>query len=454
MSLMAIPVETKARELPAKVLFAAFAAEAGYRVLLGRQTDVYERLLTTRKALIVEHSISASNDQAYAALIRNKHRLVSWDEEGWLTFGGDWYMARRVSKRALALVDRYFAWGPTQAGWLTEHLPQLADRVVATGNPRADLLRPELRGYFAEEAARYRAQHGDYLLFNSNFSRVNIHHGDVERFIRSIVQGAGLSSEWEAFYRGSLDFSRSLFEAFLLAVPRVAQAFPTRRLIVRPHPSENIDRWRDATRDCPNVRVVFEGTANGWSAGAAAVLHNGCTTGLEAALMERPVVAYCPLRHDAFEVKLPNEVSSQAETLDELIGVLEAIVRDGPDARRPDAASNPMVRKHLSGFTGEFASAEIVRQIDRVAIAPETPWARRVRDVRYARRVMRYAAATAVRHVARPSAAPGAYARQKFSGLGPAEVQDHLRVLTDLLGRFGSVRVRPDRRNCVLIAAY
>ena len=45
--------------------------------------------------------------------------------------------------------------------------------VEAVGNPRFDLLRPELRSYFADDVADLRHRYGRYILVNSNFGRLN-----------------------------------------------------------------------------------------------------------------------------------------------------------------------------------------------------------------------------------------------------------------------------------------
>jgi hypothetical protein len=43
-------------------------------------------------------------------------------------------------------------------------------KVVATGHPRVDLTRKELRGFYQEEVEQLLAQYGRFLLLNTNFS--------------------------------------------------------------------------------------------------------------------------------------------------------------------------------------------------------------------------------------------------------------------------------------------
>src|SRR5690606_34696274 len=100
-------------------------------------------------------------------------------------------------------------------------LPQFADRVTVTGNPRADVLRPENIKAFATEGRAYREQHGAYILFISNFSRANLFAGTREEFVATLVKSFALSPDQTEFLRGSLDFSEEMFKLFYALIPRL-----------------------------------------------------------------------------------------------------------------------------------------------------------------------------------------------------------------------------------------
>ena len=51
---------------------------------------------------------------------------------------------------------------------LPENMP-----IHITGNPRGDMLRSEIRPYFAAEVERLRNLYGEFILVNTNFSDVN-----------------------------------------------------------------------------------------------------------------------------------------------------------------------------------------------------------------------------------------------------------------------------------------
>ena len=57
-------------------------------------------------------------------------------------------------------------------------------------------------------------------------------------------------------------------------------------IVLRPHPSENYETWQAWASD-PGVEIQYQGSANVWMLAADMVLHPGCTTGIEALLLDQ-----------------------------------------------------------------------------------------------------------------------------------------------------------------------
>ena len=101
------------------------------------------------------------------------------------------YYSRRLSPVAIAYVSHLFAWGDDNFH-LWRAYPDLPEQVPihVTGNPRGDMLRPEMRGYYAKEADGLCAQYGDFLLVNTNFSNVNAFYPSQNLFLPTEKPGA------------------------------------------------------------------------------------------------------------------------------------------------------------------------------------------------------------------------------------------------------------------------
>jgi hypothetical protein len=62
--------------------------------------------------------------------------------------------------------------------------PHLPDEIpiYITLNPRSGMLRPELRPFYQKEDEIFKAQYGDFILFNTNFNHLNALGPDMNLF--------------------------------------------------------------------------------------------------------------------------------------------------------------------------------------------------------------------------------------------------------------------------------
>ncbi len=103
----------------------------------------------------------------------------------------------------------------------------------------------------------------------------------------------------------------------------IAIARSGQKVIVRPHPSENIDVWKKKTQDySKNIKIVRSGSIVPWLMAAKVVVHNGCNTAIEGLMLDRIIISYRPYKNSEVETYLPNAISTNLETEDEVIKYL------------------------------------------------------------------------------------------------------------------------------------
>jgi surface carbohydrate biosynthesis protein len=445
-----IPIETKVREFDAKVLQACAAAEIGFRVLLGEQNSFIRRLAALPPGFYLDKDVSGPKVKAFARLRRLGYRPVAWCEEGLVYRNRDSYLRERVAPGAFDMTSAFFAWGEVQGRDVAARVGDGAAKIHLTGNPRFDLLRPEFRALHEPAASALRARHGPFLLINTNFARYNHFFGREKSIDILRTRGAIRTAQEEVFHRGWVDFIAQVFDAFVDLAPRLAAAFPNLKIVLRPHPSENHDTWRRIAAGVPNLEVIHEGSVIPWLLAAEASIHNSCTTGLEAALLGRPVFAYRPAISETYDSFLPNRVSAQAHDFEQLREQLAALA-SGTHAT--PISSDPAVRqdvaRYVASIDGPLASdriAKVLASLDRTEdLRPGGILVPRLVD--RGERTLRAVA----RHALAPFRQTGAYARQKFSGLAAEEVRARVEALRQLSGRFGDVGVRAGPAGSVLL---
>lgn len=259
-------VENRDRELWSRLLIAAALYKHGAHSVVGSQRVIAANMAAVPKGTMVFKGANRAMTRWALFAREYGHRIAVIDEECINV------VDKRVMQREFCPgfpVDRVFCDGGLQAA--------VFPNAVATGNPRIDLLtRPELFG---------EAPKSGYVLVNTNSAGANC-AGPVDEYA-AMCLSAGVFDTFDQ-YRAHMRHD----EAKIRAVRRFMEAYDG-DVVLRPHPTEDPERWRRLYGD----RVVTEGSHIAWIRNARAVVHTGCTTGIEAAYMGVPafsILTGCP----------------------------------------------------------------------------------------------------------------------------------------------------------------
>ncbi len=361
-----LPIDVKVREIEAKTFLALQAARRGYHVMIGQK----QRFPSVMDCYPPGHYLgfgSIENFKAeYIRLRRRGHGIMLQDEEGLVTHSEKIYVRNRLRPDVLELGEMFIAWGDVQAGLLKTHRPEHAGIAVVAGNPRFDVLRPEHRHLYDADVKKLKAQYGDYIIINSSFGSCN-HYTGRENYLQSLRDKKVIQSEEDfAYYTRYFQYRLSMMQEFLKAMPTLRSAFPQTKIVIRPHPSENVDTWKNATKDLGDIYVIHEGSAIPWLLGAGAIIQNFCTTSIEAFALGLSPIAYKPIYDQELETPLPSLASIEAHSQEELIDVVRDRLAHKPDADR--ARKEEIVRAYVANISGPPASDTILNALDKLQL--------------------------------------------------------------------------------------
>ncbi len=372
-----IPVELQVRELDPKLLLACIAARRGFASVIGPRREMHFHISSFPNSIYLSKSITSGSINVFQILRLLGHEIVAWDEEALVHLPPETYYKRRLSPDALQYVSHLFAWGEDNVRLWREY-PDLPSKLTIhiTGNPRGDLLRLEMRSLYENEVEHIRNTYGNFILVNTNFNQVNAFYADMN-LLRPAAQpegelelsrraiGMGMSREYA---QGLTRHKQAIFEDFQRLIPALGQAFPEHTIVVRPHPAENPEVYRNIAAKCQRVRVTNEGNVVPWLIAAKALVHNGCTTGVEACALGVPAITYRATINEFYDHayhRLPNLLSyecldfeSLRETLAKILaGEFSAI--DGEDHKA-------IMDRHLAAMDGPLACERMVDIFEKI----------------------------------------------------------------------------------------
>jgi surface carbohydrate biosynthesis protein len=370
-----MPVENQVRELDSKLLFACIAARRGFSSVIGPRREMHIQITAFPRSIYLAKSIPVHRNIIFKIMRKLGHEIVAWDEEALVHPQAETYYRRRVCPLGVKYVSHLFAWGEDNAQ-LWQQYPELPAGIPihVTGNPRGDLLRSEMHGIYEPDVKQLRSNHGDFILVNTNFNHVNAFSPDLNLFRPAKKAGeepkfgrAAKGMSWE-YAEGLRSHKQAIFANFQQLIPTLERAFPEFAIIVRPHPTENQETYRKIASQCERVRVTNEGNVVPWILASQAVIHNGCTTGVEAYVLGVAAISYRPTVNDYYDLgfyRLPNLLSYQCFDFEELRGTLGDILagRLGP----PDGDEREvLINSYLVALDGPLACERMVDVLEGV----------------------------------------------------------------------------------------
>jgi surface carbohydrate biosynthesis protein len=451
-----IPVENQVRELDAKILLSCVAAQRGFSCIIGSRLELDFHIASFPRSLYLSKSMTARSVTMFRIMKNLGHEIAAWDEEALIHMQPETYYGRRLSPIAIKYVSHLFAWGEDNAH-LWRHYPDLPESIPihVTGNPRGDLLRPEIHGYFEGEANNLRTAYGDFILINTNFSNVNAFYPSQNLFLPAVKLGeepkfgraaVGMSREFAEGLRG---YKQAIFEDFKRLILALEKAFPNYTIVVRPHPTENPQVYHEVASRCGRVRVTNEGNVISWLRAAKALVHNGCTTGIEAYLMRVPAVSYQATVNEYYDggfYRLPNFLSHQCFNYDDLVITLRKIL-SGELGPAKGEERRALMGHYLAAQDGPLACQRIVDVLENIVndhskfAGPTLPSRLRGRYLAAKRRLKKRFKSYLPNSKYRPD-----FQRYRYPGMSLEEMRARVARFQGLLGQRGELKVKQHSR--------
>lgn len=387
-------VEIKVRELRARVLLARALADRGLRVHLGSRSAVADAIRTRPRSAGVYHFKGGEPLDAFLEARRHCEFVVGQDEEiGPALSPADVERAwrSRYSDDIVSTIDQLFAFSSSHVDILRRVRPSLAERSLVTGWPRVDVWRPGMRGPDERRAAAICSELGDFVLFASNF-KINSeaqrdHAIGFSRSLREQLPPDQRGDRPEADDFGSRATHRLASFQRAATFLRDLAASGSGLIVIRPHPSESPQAWRDAIGDVPNLMVIADGGPGPWLMAARGVLHAGCTTAVEAAFagVACGYLSMVGYQDATFEDTASWQVSHDLTDLDATRAFVDAALDGSLSTRTLDLPED------VFGPQAGVASNRIADAIAALPTTPEPPLPAR-RGVAAQRQIARVAA--------------------------------------------------------------
>ncbi len=421
--ILVINIEIKARELNSRIMIGYEALKRGYEVVIGAQSEMYEFLKYVPKAIFLDKSISRNKLNKLKKIKRLGHKIINLDEEGIASQNNKhFYLKQRMSTETLDLTDYFFTWGDDENNLIESQFYEYKSKIKTTGNPRIELWKPEYKELYKDEVIQISNQYKDFIFITSNFALVQ--HARGEDFLKS--QESAFSQvetqKDEEILNSQKKYFTLMHTAFLKMINVLAKSFPNRTIVIRPHPSDNIQIWKENTKEYQNVFIEYKYSATPWIIASSCMIHSSCATGIEGFLMNKPVFSFLPYKDNKFIEYISNTLSDICDTEQQLLDKISLVFQDNYDSYTGREAKKKEVKHILQNVDTSGSSKIILDYIEKI----DAPSHAKLKNHRFITYYARDFLKKFVKKIIGKEIKADAYDQQKMPGISIDEIYEKL----------------------------
>jgi hypothetical protein len=247
---------------------------------------------------------------------------------------------------------------------IIQKFPGHENKITVTGNSRVDMMHDKGLALFRAEAAALKATHGPYVLFNSNFAGINSIWGSVENVAQINRQAGGD----DATLNKALGWEKKNRDELIALIEWTANNLSSHRVVIRPHPGENVAFWIDRFGLHERIKIVPRSNHIPWILGADVVAHSNCTTGLEAAIADVPVLNLVSVRDPLWCSRMTDFVNPCVSSWQDAAVALKQFLSDRSGVLAQRSGIDQQLETYFSGYRSGNAAATIASSLGQLLI--------------------------------------------------------------------------------------
>ena len=341
-----LPVEIAKRELSQKIYLAMHAIMNDYLCIIYDQNEFHQISNLGIKGILLSKNLDLPNK----INLKNFEHICCLHEEG-LVYKSDDSYSRGLLKSSVFNWSIFFTWGIRQKNIITNLLNKKKSKlkVVNSGHPKFDLIFKDKTDFSNKK---------NFILVCSRYSWVN-HPISSTYWLNRVLFAFKDKKEAES----CLESQKISFESMKKLVRSLSTKYPEIKFIIRSHPSEDINKWgKDFNK---NVYFDSSGNVEDWISKANAVIHEGCTTGIESFKLGTKTITLVPGGSNWY-LTAPNTIGAKSSNYTEIEKLLLS-----DDYYKSKCQTLSDIKEFISNWDIPNSGDTIINSINKLDVSKE-----------------------------------------------------------------------------------
>lgn len=289
-NILVLPIEVKIREFLPK-LYLAFNIlrnNKKFNILIGGQRFINQSFIVSNSLWFDKFTYSYKISKSISYLYNS---IMMLDEEGPISFHNKLFTKMRYDRYLPKYIKYFIFSGPDDIKKLDKIYSKVTKYIF--GIPKLDLLKKKPEIIFSREIKKIKKKYSNFYLFvgSATLSNTKKKIKLLERIHNKDDTDKILVDDYYNFFKVNIDNYNCLLDLSLT----VARENPSKIIIFRPHPNENIEELKNFIGDMPkNFKIVFNFSVTPWILLSDLYFHSGCSTYLEAVALKKKIITYMP----------------------------------------------------------------------------------------------------------------------------------------------------------------
>ncbi|PHR89008.1 MAG: hypothetical protein COA80_17625 [Leeuwenhoekiella sp.] len=353
-----IHIELFKREfLPKLYLALKLAKKYDFQILIGKVENYAQKTKGPGVYLNKDHGLWSR--ERLIKIQENGYVVTAFDEEGMIYKSDELYNQTRGDKELLERLDAVFLWGNKQLETIQKNNSARNNKYL-TGSPKFDLYK------LLKDVSKERKSESGIvkILINTRFTYVNPLSDSLEKEIDNLKRLNFITSHKEEIeFQEFVESDRKIFLEFVKLIESLANN-DRFSITIRPHPAEKVAVYQELAQNYKNIKVDYSTELAQQICENDCVIHDGCTTAIEARALGKHVFGLRPGGLKRPYLSFANQFSTNFEEYEPLIEHLH----NRNDWQFEDVAD--IAGKHIANWSGSNATDSIAEVMNSFNTVP------------------------------------------------------------------------------------
>ena len=257
------------------------------KIYFYRGRSIFKHITYMKNIIYFDKSLSNSKIKFHKKIINDKNILLSLDEEGPIYNWDSFTRKGRLPKKIISNSNKIFLYGNYEKNFVEQK-----SKFYVTGHPKYDLLKREiLNKVFNKEIKYIKKKYNNFILISSSFTQdVKGGYENYLRYLKKIYDSENKKKHFNTFLNYQKNDNENYQELINFTI-KLAQRFPKKKIIFRPHPSQDVNKVKSRfPDDLKNINIIKKFQITPWIDLCNTYVHSHCTTSYEAAILKKNII--------------------------------------------------------------------------------------------------------------------------------------------------------------------